>query len=150
MQLAEVVAASGLVDRPQALWSGPRLCGRASDFASKRRIGCFEFCRGASRNPVAQILTAFGAILYDLDGEGRPHQKSQNCLLVRFLEEPVPAQAPQQLPCQQKLQHQQLQHQQLQHEQDATPRLTEQVPWRQSLNGGMDAFPSPAFGVEEC
>ena len=42
----------------------------------KKRLACFEFCRGYSAsNPVAGILDSFGAVIFDPDGLGRPHLK---------------------------------------------------------------------------
>ena len=34
-------------------------------------MSCFEFCRGPTNSPVAKILSTFGGMLFDADGEGR-------------------------------------------------------------------------------
>jgi hypothetical protein len=42
---------------------------------AKRRFACFEFCRGPAANPASKVLTAIGMMMFDPDGEGRPHLK---------------------------------------------------------------------------
>ena len=43
---------------------------RDADGRARERVGCFEFCRGIQNNPVAAILNALGAMLFDPDGAG--------------------------------------------------------------------------------